>query len=253
MRPPEMRSLRAAIEQRRAVIDDVFRLNLVPHTALVVLILLQAFEVNQVGDLSRTGFVRYYKFLIDNLVLRHVTASEAELVYALVPEMAYWHHKRHAEGLSHEDVDKLITEFSERRALRKIDLFHIYSRLIQIGLFSNDGTNISFRHKYTYYFFLGDYLATNINQASVEVEIQNLATRIAEDECRKILMFLSFHADSSVIADTVMAKLASCFPGAQEFDFTQKGTEAVNRLISEAPQLIVDASEFERNREKHWR
>ena len=90
---------RDLVKSRRKIVNRVLGSNLVPRTPFMVLILLQAIDAGKDSDLTRTGYIRYYKFLIDSTILRNVTPKDAEGSYALLPELAWAVHSTGAATL----------------------------------------------------------------------------------------------------------------------------------------------------------
>jgi hypothetical protein len=242
--------LLAEIEQRRRIVNTALRTNLVPRTPVMVLILLQAIDGKKIGDLSKAGYVRYYKFLIDSAILRTATPEEAEVTYAFLPEVAWAMHKLEARSLRAVDMDRVIDDFSTRRALRKVSLYSTLAFLRAMGMFEDDPAEYRFKHRYVYYFFLGDYMSRNLDDELVRQEVEKLCREIAVKDHTDTLIFLSFHTDNSLIIDLVTAGLSQCYANAAEFEFSTEGQAGVNQLIRNLAKHVIDRAEFAKNRER---
>jgi hypothetical protein len=242
--------IRLQVERRRQLIDGILRSDLVPRTPWVVLILLQAIEAGQADSLARTGFVRYYKFLIDNAILRNISADDAELIYAILPEIAWAMYSARTDVLSPEAAEKVVDDFAERRALRRSPLYGVLTSLHQIGMFEKRATSHRFRHPYVYYFFLGEYISRHLNDPAMQTTVIELCGQIGRRETANILVFLSFHTDSDFVIRTLIGILTKSFDSAREFEFTTDRTAPINELIFEAPKHIIDTSAFAANRKR---
>lgn len=242
--------LRHEIEKRRQIIDNVLGGGLVPKTPLIVLTLLQALELGQVGDLSTSGYVRYYKYLIDSAILRNAAPDTVETSYALLPEIAYAVFEKGTGTLLPEDIENTIEKLATRRALRKTNLYSAFASLKHIGVFAESNKEQKFRSNYIYYFFLADYLSKNINAAPIREQVRSLCQQVAEKEKADILAFLSFHTNDHIIIDTLVDALNGALQNAQIFDFNAEATEPINKLVYELPKQLVVQERLVENRRR---
>jgi hypothetical protein len=244
-------SLKASVEAKRRTVDRMLSSNLVPRTPLIVIILLKAIDMGQSGDLSHAGYVRYYKFLIDSAILKGISTEEAEIAYALLPEIAWAVYSSPPRELTTQQVEAVIEEFSARRALRKASLYKTLVSLRDIHLFElSEGTH-KFRFPYTFYFFLADYISRNLFRHEMQNEVRRLCSTVAKKESADILAFLAFHSDSSIIADTLIEGLSTLYPGKEPFDLSKEGNAPINKLFNDMPRQIIDYTKQEERRAEH--
>ena len=244
-------SLRAIVESKRRTIDRVLASNLVPRTPLVVLILLKAIEAGQAGDLAHAGYVRYYKFLIDSAILRNVSKEDAEGAYALLPEIAWAMYASASRELVPQEVESVIEDFAQRRALRKPSLYSVLGSLRSINMFDALGGSLRFKYTYTYYFFLGDYISKNLHKSEMQQEVRSLCSAVSNKKSADILVFLAFHTKSPIIIDTLVEGLSTLYPDAQPFELSKARNAALNKLIYEMPKQVVDYTKTEERRAQH--
>jgi hypothetical protein len=223
---------------------------LTPRTPVMVLILLQAIDARQVGDLAQAGYVRYYKFLIDTAILRTATREEAELSYAFLPEVAWAMFRIGAQTLRANDLEQVIDDLGSRRALRKTSLYGVLGSLMHMGMFEEHRAEYKFKHRYVYYFFLADHLSRNLTHSDVRNEVERLCREITVKENADILNFLSFHTDSDLIINLVTDGLSQCYREASEFELSKERLAPVNQLIYELPKEVVDRAAFNENRRR---
>ncbi len=233
-------SLRKLVEEKRRVIDRVLSYNLVPKTPLVVLILLKAVEQGQAGDLARTGYVRYYKFLIDSAILKHVTAEEAEGAYALLPEIAWTMHSTRASELSAQEIENTIELFSEATSSERNFPSTMFIAAWATRHVDNIRTDMKFKYKYTVLLFSSGLhpsgSAGPVNAGGGKGSLR----RCSERESADILVFLAFHSNRGIIVDSLITTMSQAYPAASPFEFSKDRTASINKLIYEAPKLIVD-------------
>ncbi len=217
--PLSDQAFRSRVEKLRNEVNRILVHHIVPRSPIITLILLRAIDAKQSGDLLQSGYVRYYKFLIDNLILRNLSPTEAEYAYALLPEVArgvfFDGHRR----LTPDAVSKIIDAFSKRKALRKDFLYNVLFRLKQIGMFVSDNTEYRFRHDYAFHFFLADYINQDLENASTVKFIKGIFDGDWTRENVTILVFLSFFSNSPVVVDGLIEKLSNSYSGEKEFEF----------------------------------
>jgi len=239
---------RHQVERARKEVNRVLLHHIVPRTPIIVLILLKAIENRQSSDLAQTGYVRYYKFLIDNAILKNLRATEVEQAYALLPELAWAVYNSSGGELSQSEVEKVVENFSERRALRKASLFGVLASLRAIGMFSGDSEVIRFKYQYAFNFFLADYISQNISSEEMRDHIRVLCQNAWSRQTTTILVFLSFHSNDSIITESLLRQLREIYPGQNEFEFTSERTASINKLMTFTPSQAVDHTNVKENR-----
>jgi hypothetical protein len=242
--------LRSHIEGKRRIIDRVLGANLVPRTPVIVLILLQAIDAGQVGDLARAGYVRYYKFLIDAAILRSASREDVEIAYALLPEIAWAIYRAEANSLRLGEVEHVIEEFASRRALRLARLYSALTCLQRMGMFEEGEAGLQFKHQYVFYFFLGDYISSHLDAVPMGKEVMTLCNDITENQNSNILVFLSFFSNSATVIGHLKENLSRSFASTEQFEFHNQSTELVNRLVDRLPKEVIDHTQFAENRKK---
>ncbi len=248
---PDEESLRTTVEEKRRTVDRMLSANLVPRTPLVVLILLKAIELGQAGDLAHAGYVRYYKFLIDSAILKNISREEAEGAYALLPEIAWVTYSSSSRELAPQQIERVIEEFSQRRALRKTSLYSVLGSLRTINMFELSGGSHKFKFTYTFYFFLADYISRNLDKKEMQEEVRKLCATVSKKESADILAFLAFHTDASIIIETLIEGVSTLYPEAPPFDLSKARNAAINTLIYEMPKQVVDYTKSEERRAQH--
>jgi hypothetical protein len=241
--------LRYQVEQARTEINRILLNHIVPRTPVIVLILLRAIDNSQASDLAQSGYVRYYKFLIDNAILRTLSLDEAERAYALLPELAWAIYNSPSEELKYDLAERAIDAFAERRALRKSTLYSVLESLRRIGMFQVDQDVLRFKYSYAYNFFLADYMAKNIAQLEIREHIKMLCGTSWSQRTATILIFLSFHSNDAIIIESLISQLEHAYKNVPEFDFGGKKLDTINGLVSVSLNQEIDSSKAKENRE----
>ena len=239
---------RELVEARRKIVNRVLGSNLVPRTPFMVLILLQAIDAGKESDLTRTGYIRYYKFLIDNTILRNVSSRDAEGAYALLPELAWGLYSTGAKVLSAGSAEKIIEQFAERKALSKGFLYSVLGSLRTIGMFDTVNDTHRFRHAYAYYFFLAEYVSARMNTPEMQALVMKLCREVSIKETATLLVFLSYHPETTtLITETLLSGLTTLYSKATPFEFSTDRAATVNMLVYELPNMIFDADKKQSN------
>ncbi|GAA5263632.1 hypothetical protein ACOSOMT5_P0052 [Acidiphilium sp. MT5] len=243
---------RHAVESKRTVINRILTTHIVPRTPLIVLILLQAIDSGQSADLAHSGYVRYYKFLIDSAILKNLKVAEAEQAYALLPEVAWAIYNSSSMELTADEVECVVDQFASRRALRKSGLFAILEKMRQIGIFEVGQDIYRIRHTYVYNFFLSEYISRNLNQQVMADHVRDLCLNAWSRQTANILIFLSFHTDSMIVIDSLIKNLSEAYVAAPQFEFSIENTEVINRLIEQIPNQILDETKTKERRNNRF-
>lgn len=239
---------RHSVESRRKIVNRVLGSNLVPRTPFMVLILLQAIDMGRDSDLTKTGYVRYYKFLIDSAILRNVSSKDAEGTYALLPELAWEVYSSAAKTISAQAAESVIDRFAAQKALPKTFLYSVFGGLHNIGIFDNVGDGHRFRHPYVYYFFLADYISSRMSNSTMRELVARLCREVSIKESATLLVFLAYHTDNKVITETLLEGLSSVYAKSLPFEFTTDRTASINRLVFDLPKIIVDSNKTREQR-----
>lgn len=239
----------AAAEKYRGIINSILGNNYVPKRPLVILVLLQAIQGgSERGDLAHSSFVRYYQFLIDQLLLKKAPRDKVDLYYEFLPEVAYGIFLAKNKVIPKIELEKLIENFSDKRDVDKHDLVNIKSHLITLEMIVPDDEGYRFKHGYTYYYFLGQYLKDQIDDPVVKDKIIDMCNSVHLRESSNIIVFLTYHTRDTLVIGSILDKAESIFKGVDTFDFGKTNTFKINQLVAEAPKMIL-----QHDQEKHDR
>ena len=240
---------RELVETRRKVVNRVLGSNLVPRTPLMVLVLLQAIDAGKESDLTKSGYIRYYKFLIDSTILKNANPRDAEGAYALLPEMAWETYATGAKALSAKAAEDTIERFAERKALPKSFLYNVLGNLHTIGMFDTAGDVHRFRQPYSFYFFLAEYISARMANGEMQDLVVNLCRNVSIKENATLLAFLAYHQETAtLIADTLLNELSALYAETATFEFSALQVAKVNKLISDLPKAIFDENKTSERR-----
>ncbi|MCK5375383.1 MAG: DUF4062 domain-containing protein, partial [Alphaproteobacteria bacterium] len=239
-------------DQYGRTVENILGSNYVPRRPFVILVLLQGIHCGTTNsDLTHSSFVRYYQFLIDETLLKRVSPEKVWLYYAFLPELAYLTYKGGEHSFTKGSLDNLINEYAEKKDIDTHDLIALKGHLITLGMlaFDDDG-NYKFKHKYTYFYFLGQYFEKNLNNPEISSQVTEICERINLHENANIIIFLSYHTDDPFVIGTLLDKAEKLFSEEDVFDFGKTNTSKINQLVSQAPKMILEHGKEKSEREK---
>jgi hypothetical protein len=228
------------VEVARNTVDAVIGNSLVPSCPFIILVLLQAIESKSYQSLTDSSFVRYYKFLIDKCLLENINKNDVDLYYAFLPEFAYHMFSLENKVIGKDEFEKIIKAFQKKKALDNKVTDNIKATLIQSEILrKTEQGSYSFKHIYSYFYFLGIYLSSNINDKEISGKIDELCKHLYLKENADIIIFLCYHSNNQRVLDNILSIANSLFPDVPEFSFDSKGVSILNQL-QEAYNIILD-------------
>lgn len=234
-------------EKYRSIIDNIIGTNFVPKKPLSIVILLQAIEGGTPTDLSNYSYVRYYKYLIDTTILTTVEKSKHDLYYAFLPVLAYEIFESSTDGITEENFKTLQKRFSDQKGLPESLIEDVKGTLVSIEGLEYEAGVYKFKHPFTYYFFLGQYLSENINKEPVKKQIKEVCDNLHLREYANIIIFLSYHSSDDFILQSISEVALKVFANEKVFEFEKnsKRIQEINHLVDELPKLVLHPKEEE--------
>ncbi len=226
-------------EKYRSIMDGIIGTNFVPKKPLVILVLLQAIEGGSSSQLAYSSYVRYYRYLIDTTLLSNVRYDKSDIYYALLPNIAYAAFSN-GKQLSKDDMKRLIHDFCEKKGVDEEQLNDVKSNLISLEVLNFNDDMYSFKHNYTYYYFLGQYLSDNLLDNGVRDEVIEMCEKLHVRENSNIIIFLSYHSHDPIIIDSLCKVADNLFKDTSIFKFKSDNTSAINTLVYDSPKIIIE-------------
>ena len=158
------------------LINSVIGKNLVPGYPLYILTLLQSTELFPSENFEQSTFGHYYDILIRSALSKFLSKnSDIEKYYSYLSEIAFALYTKKEKFLLEEEFISFHEKFVKDYNIQKNGFVEIERNLINSDVLQLATAKYSFKYDYLYYYFLGKYLADNIENDDIQYEIMLLA------------------------------------------------------------------------------
>jgi hypothetical protein len=225
------------IDKLEATVNNIVTRNrIVPRYPFYILSILQTFESFMPKDYSITAYGHCYQALVvAQMMKKGIKGEQIDDCFNFLRHLAFDIYQKKTEGEIYTAKDYL--NFKQKYGER----FFIQSSLLN-RLENNEyeiikiGERVNFTLDYTYYFFVGMYLAFADDQ-------DGLLSKLIEDIHLKqnalIVIFTVHHTQNKAILENILAHCVCCFDDVKAAELTVDETQFMNELIAELPADIV--------------
>ncbi|GBG12988.1 DNA repair exonuclease [Novimethylophilus kurashikiensis] len=239
-------ALMAMVDKVEKLLNTIIGKNLIPSVPIYLLILMQSFEAGKQGDLQNSAFGHYYEFLIlHSLTSISIKHEEVDEFINYCCQLAWFTLQKKVKELELNELKEFSKAYSEEYAY--VELTSRLNQLCTAKLLIRHGESYSFCYPYVYYFFLGKYLAENLNDGEVSQLVRHYCSHLYVKDYANTILFLTHHSKSPFIYDSIKAALAGLFNDKPPIDY-DGDTEMLNELVESAPSLIYHKGNAEEQR-----
>lgn len=236
----------AALDQTEKALNALVGHNLVPRVPIYLLMLLQSFELGRDTVLQNSAFGECYRFLImgalDRAGVKPVELQEYRQFCCLLSwEFCQLDVRELEEAKLRVFNDEFSKKYHRREFSERIGL------LIDGQIFKKQGELYSFRYPYIYYFFLGKYLADNLNESGIREFVERYCRHLYIRDYANTILFLAHHSSASFVYERIEDVLKGLFADQIEFDF-ERDTKELVALMDSAPKLALRSGHVVDNR-----
>lgn len=233
------------VDEVESIINTVIGKQLIPEYPLYLLILLQSTEQHRHGEIQNSGLSFYYQYLITKS-LGEVGVKPVELdEHFNYLSLVAWELKRSGQKEIERNDFSLINDNFSRKFVT-VDLAERLSLLVRARLLTRRGDYYSFTYPYVYYFFIGRYLAKNIDQPEIKDWIEDSCKKLYIRDRALAVMFLTHHAENRWVISLICNVLRECFADKQPIELNGD-TAFLNELVEKTGQLILPTPNVEEN------
>ncbi|MCK9597177.1 restriction endonuclease [Candidatus Pacearchaeota archaeon] len=221
------------------VINITVGSSFIPTYPIYILTMLQFVDDASKLKIQGSSYAELYGYLI-NKALFNVNAKpeELDLLHTYLSNLAFHLFKNRKRSLTVEEIQNFYNKYSQRMDIgKKFD--NIHNILIKSKILRIDEDIYQFNHSYSYYFFTAKYLADNINQEDVVIEINNMINKLYTNEFANIIIFLIHHSKDSHIIDSILKQGEKIFNGIEPYTILPEQTIKINGLIQEEIKLSL--------------
>lgn len=233
------------IDDVETIVNSVIGKQLVPEHPIYLLILLQSCEQHRHGEIQNSGLSYYYQYLITKS-LGEVGVKPIELdEHFNYLSILAWNYKQ--ADLKEMDIvalDVANRDFSDRFVT--VDLSERLALLTRARILMKRGDCYSFTYPYIYYFFVGRYLARNLEQPDIKNWVEDACKRLYLRDRAQAIMFLTHHVENKWVIDLIRQVLRECFADKDPVKL-DADTAFLNELVEKTSQLTLAVPDVEKN------
>jgi len=229
------------------LINSIVGKNLVPAYPLYILTILQSTELFPTENFEQSTFGHYYDILIKSALSKFLTKnSDIEKYYSYLSELAFELHNN-----KDIDSDKKLTEqkfikfhekFVSEYNIHKNGFVEMEKNLRNSDVIVLLNGKYGFRYPYIYYYFLGKYLADNLDKSEIKDEIKFLSNSLYNTSSANIYLFLSHHSKAEFVTNIIVENARSLFKDEDILNFSTDIAQ-INELVSStSTNISLDTS-----------
>ncbi|MGN7873625.1 STAND family AAA ATPase [Roseateles sp. 22389] len=230
------------------IISRVVGRGLVPSFPIYVLILLQSIEVGRAGELENSALGHYYEYMILQALEPRVRQEHVHEILNYCSQFAWFLHSVKKEKVSDKELRSFHAAFETKFDL-ELKFEDRKRMLLDADLFIELGDEVGFRYPYSYFFFLGRYLAKNLQNEETLGFIKRCCQNLHVRENGNAILFLAHHSNDQFVFDALREAVDSRFAETAPLQF-QQDTEALDKMVDKAPVLVFNEAHTQVGREK---
>ena len=230
------------------IIARVVGRGLVPSFPIYVLILLQSIEAGRAGELENSALGHYYEYMILQALEPRVRQEHIHEILNYCSQFAWFLDSVKKEKVSEKELRGFHAAFEEKFDL-EIKFEERKRMLLETNLFLEHGDRVGFRYPYSYFFFLGRYLAKNLQNEETLAFIKRCCDNLHVRENGNAMLFLAHHSNDQFVFDALREAVDSRFAEIAPLQF-QQDTDALDRMVDKAPVLVYNEAQRKDGREK---
>ena len=222
---------------------------LVPRYPFFVLSILQTLEAFMPSSFAITSYGHCYKALIlARLIKAGIPARDSDINPCLnfAEHLAFrqYRAKRDSgDGAAIIDYGDFVEEYKQRFHISNSTLSRLGDR--EYGLLDDTG---EFRASYSYYYFLGMYLAQHRAECTDIIESMCGATYLPSNYLT--LLFLIHHTESRQVIDEILLRTLCALDGVEPARLDRAETKRFQQIVGGLPKNVLSGNSVEDERRK---
>jgi len=212
----------------------------IPTYPVYILTMLQFVDDASKLKIQGSSYAELYGYLVNKALFNvNTKPEELDLLHTYLSKLAFHLFKNRKRVLSDDEIKDFYNEYSKDMDIdKKFDNIHML--LLKSKILKLDDGVYQFNHNYSYYFFTAKYLADNINQENIILEIDNIIDKLYTNEFANIILFLIHHSKDSHIINKILEQGKKIFINDDIYSILPEQTKKINGLIEEEIKLSLD-------------
>lgn len=228
------------------LLNSVLGKNLASSLPIYLLILLQSWSQGQQGEIQNSSFARYYEYLMTRSLVKAggLERDEYDELFNYLSQLAWFYWDRGIEAASHSELVGFNGVFCQR--FTTVDLSRRIDLLIDARLLRKVGGEYEFAYPYVFYFFVGRWLARNLESEGVKEKVEECCRELDLRRNGSTVLFLSYHSNDRWIIETVARRLAESMPECDAINLCDD-IDFINGLADSSSKVLIDPPDVEKN------
>lgn len=226
------------VHEAQTQIDYAISKALVPSTAFNTLMLLNALQTTQKGQVVDAGVAQHYDSLIRRRLADSGTAAkEIDGIYAYLSHMAWWLRTKGITALDRAELTSFNKQFSDE--IHPIRAEHTLGLLEKARILSISDGAYQFRHPSARYFFLAHFIAEHSEIDAVKSHAISACRRLYKRDNANLVVFLASKVGAGWIVSEVAGVLADLLKNVPTFSVAAD-SKTLNSWVSDTAKLAVE-------------
>ncbi|HXP79015.1 MAG TPA: metallophosphoesterase [Verrucomicrobiae bacterium] len=244
--------LTSRISTSENLLDTLVRKGIVPSWPVFILSVLQTSSL-QVEETASYGS---YGHLYEALLTRRMVGSSKRrnslgLKYAYLALVAYELFREEKTVLNESELRRVHSTY-ERDYHVAVDERELWEELSTAHVFVRNGDEFKFQYKYAYYFFVAKYFQLGIGNVedapALRAQLSYMVRCVHDEDYANILIFYIYLTKDRVLIEEMLG-VASRIYSEKEPAHLTTDVDFVNSLRFKAPDILIERSSIEENRE----
>ena len=239
---------KSRIEQTDKTITKLIGRGLVPSFPIYLLVLLQGVEAGQSGELENSALGEYYNYLITHSLLQKIKREDIKAVFDYCDHFAWYLHQVKAHAVNELELLEFHAGYGRRMDVA-VRFEYTKKILIDSKIWIEAEGNTGFRYPYARYFFLGRFLAREMNRnQEVFGLIADATKNLHVRENGNIVTFLAHFANDARVIEMLVQSVESRFEGVPPLRL-DSDVGPLNDVVGSAQKLVFysDRAEIRRH------
>ena len=234
----EKTQLESKVHEAQTQIDYAVSKALIPSTAFNTLMLLNALQTTQKGQVVDAGVAQHYDSLIRRRLADSGTAAkEIDGIYAYLAHMAWWLRTKEITALDSAELALFNKHFSTE--IHPIRTDHTVGLLVKARILSLSDGAYQYRHPSARYFFLAHYIAEHSDNDTVRKHAISACRRLYKKDNANLVVFLASKVGARWIVNEVAGVLADLLKSVPIFSVVAD-SRTLNSWVSDKAKLAIE-------------
>ena len=222
------------IDQAVRIFDTVMTEGLIPSVPIYILTILQMLETGyDQGRFSKGAFGHLYEYLItQKLYTSTKNPKEINNKYSFLSNLGYSMFKNSLFEITFDEYDRINDEYKESHLLHFSNK-KMLEDLITDEMLEETSGNISFKYRYILHYFVGRFIAENIEKPRHADEIRKLISIMCQETYREdyadILTFIIYRNTHEFVINKMLSESKKIYETEDPFDFHADGQRISNK------------------------